>query len=180
MKKMIIQEYKKNWIDDFKKIKKEVEKSLSGVDVEIEHVGSTSIPDLAAKPIIDIDIVYGANVNFEDIKCRLEKLGYCHLGNQGIKEREVFKRWKSTQKHKVLDFINHHLYVCPVHSEELQRHIMFRDFLVKHKIERQQYEEIKHDIANESNQDQKIYARLKEVKAREFVDSIIKRAREDK
>jgi GrpB-like predicted nucleotidyltransferase (UPF0157 family) len=146
--------------------------------VDIEHIGSTSVPHLAAKPIIDIDIVYGKEIPFEEIKSSLEKLGYYHNGNQDIEDREIFKRFPSTKKHTVLDLIRHHLYVCPAHSQELKRHLLLRDYLRNNNIEREEYEKIKYRIAEMANQNKKEYARLKEVSAREFIDAIIKKANE--
>jgi GrpB-like predicted nucleotidyltransferase (UPF0157 family) len=121
--------------------------------------------------------VYGLNVDFEEVKDGLEKIGYYHNGDQGIKGREVFKRAQFAEKHKILDAISHHLYVCPIHSEELNRHILFRDFLIENGTERKQYQEIKMQLAKEAQQDGKKYALLKEVKARDFIQSIIERAK---
>ncbi len=128
---MLIQEYQKRWIEDFNRIKNEVAAALKGLEIVVEHVGSTAVPELAAKPIIDIDVVYSGNSDFDEIKERLRQIGYHHNGNQGIIRREVFKREKTGIKHEVLDVIAHHLYVCPVTSEELQKHILFRDYLVE-------------------------------------------------
>lgn len=176
---MLIHEYKISWIEDFHKIKKEINEALINIKVSVEHIGSTSIPLLAAKPIIDIDIVYDKNVAFDEIKIRLEKIGYYHNGNQGIPNREVFKRDKTTDKHKVLDFIVHHLYVCPTDSEEFKRHILFRDYLIANEKARVRYQNLKYEIAAEVNQDRKKYAQLKEVKARKFINTIIAKAKKD-
>ncbi len=172
---MLIQEYKKNWIEDFNEISKVLLEALINLQVSIEHIGSTSIPELAAKPIIDIDIIFDKNVEFDEIKTELEKIGYYHNGNQGIANREVFKRSK-TANHKILDFIVHHLYVCPIDSKELQRHILFRDYLIANKDARIQYQNLKSEIAAEANQDKKRYAELKEITAAKFVNTIIAKA----
>jgi GrpB-like predicted nucleotidyltransferase (UPF0157 family) len=177
---MLLQHYQERWVDDFKEIKKVIREALLIVDVSIVHVGSTSVPKLAAKPIIDIDVVYGPGVEFNEVKDGLEKIGYYHNGNQGIKEREVFKRCKLTKKHRILDSISHHLYVCPIHSEEFNQHLLFRNFLIKNKRERQQYQEIKIQIAEDAKQDGKKYAHLKDVEARDFILSIIERAKKKK
>jgi GrpB-like predicted nucleotidyltransferase (UPF0157 family) len=177
---MLIQEYQEKWAIDFKEIKEVINEALSNIDVSIEHVGSTSVPMLAAKPIIDIDVIYGPHVFFEQVKKGLEEIGYFHNGNQGIQEREVFKRQALTQKHKVLDSINHHLYVFPTHSKELSRHLLFRDFLIENEKSRHEYQQIKFQIAEEANQDRKRYALLKEFKAKDFINLIIERAKDVK
>ncbi|MDO1451362.1 GrpB family protein [Rhodocytophaga aerolata] len=175
---MLIQEYQEKWAKDFKEIKQVINEVLLGMNVSIEHIGSTSVLQLAAKPIIDIDVIYEPNVDFKELKKALEKIGYFYNGNQGIQEREVFKRQLLTQKHKVLDFITHHLYVCPIHSKELRGHLLFRNFLIENENSRLEYEQIKLQIAQEANQDHKKYAQLKEIKAKSFIQSIIERAKE--
>ncbi len=175
---MLIQEYQEIWVNDFNRIKAVFEKNLPGID--IEHIGSTSIKYLAAKAIIDIDIVYNRPISFEDVKEGLEKLGYYHNGNQGIEGREVFKRDKQKKRHLILDSIKHHLYVCEANNEELQRHLIFRDYLRENEEERKEYENLKWEIAEKTNQDRKEYAKLKETMAQEFVDSIIEKAKNKK
>jgi len=87
---MLIQEYTSHWANDFEKIKKVLNEEIFDYIIDIEYIGSTAVPNLASKPIIDMDIIYGENANFENIKSGLEKLGYSHKGNQGIEGREVF------------------------------------------------------------------------------------------
>lgn len=174
---MLIQKYKKQWQNDFKQIKEVIENSVSTEDIKIEHIGSTSVNGLAAKPIIDIDIVFEKPESFSEIKMSLEKLGYYHNGDQGIEGREVFKRNKQGKNHIILDLIKHHLYVCHINSEELRRHLAFRDYLRKNEEKRMEYEELKYKIAQLAKQNRKEYANLKEVIAKDFVESIIKNTR---
>ncbi|MFD2562721.1 GrpB family protein [Aquimarina rubra] len=169
---MLIQKYTPEWRTHFLSIKKELENALFGLDLCIEHVGSTSIPGLASKPIIDIDIIYKEDSEFEKIKSKLFSIGYFHNGNQGILHREVFKR-NGVVKNKILDTISHHLYACPIHSEELDRHVSFRNHLRKNEGARLKYQNIKYELAEKANQNKKIYATLKEVYATEFINSII-------
>lgn len=171
---MLIQEYNPNWKNDFEAIHKVLHETLSNHIIAIEHIGSTSVSHLAAKPIIDIDIIYDRNTDFEAIKTHLESLGYLHNGNQGIENREVFKRSKIV-KNEVLDKITHHLYVCPNDSKELQKHILFRDYLRSDESARIQYQKLKYEIAEATNQDKKKYADLKEIRARTFVNDILEK-----
>lgn len=173
---MLIVPYQKKWTHDFRAIEKLLNATLSGFIQSIEHVGSTSVPGLAAKPIIDIDVVFNRPEAFEVIKSKLEAIGYYHNGDQGIPGREVFKRQKTGEKQAVLDVIQHHLYVCPAGSEELQRHLTFRNFLLKHSAARREYAGLKMAIAAEAGQDRKLYAKLKEEKARAFIHSCLERA----
>ena len=169
---MLISKYSKSWVRSFADIKREIDKAFKGFDYTIEHVGSTSVPHLDAKPIIDIDIIYSTPSDLEEIKQSLEKLGYYHNGDQGIKDREVFKR-NGKEANKCLDNILHHLYVCPVNSIALERHILSRNFLRKNEWARIKYQQIKYALAEKANQNKRVYAELKELHVNSFIDSII-------
>jgi GrpB-like predicted nucleotidyltransferase (UPF0157 family) len=170
---LLIKKYDANWLECFTKISAVVANELYGVTHRIEHVGSTSVPGLAAKPIIDIDIVFMNPCDFLEIGKRLYKIGYIHNGNQGIPDREAFKRIDSDRKHSVLDTIKHHLYVCPAKSAELKRHLLFRDFLRENEWASKEYQALKTDIAVRANHDHKVYASMKEMEAENFVLRII-------
>lgn len=173
---MLIHKYQKRWVNDFNSIKKVLESKLQHVAIEIEHIGSTSIHNLAAKPIIDIDIIYTELNSIPNILEGLENLGYYHNGDQGLVGRDVFKRNLKTEFYPILDLIKHHLYACHSSNEELQRHILFRDFLRQNENKRLEYENLKYSIAEKAGQDRKEYARLKEVMACDFIESVIELA----
>jgi GrpB-like predicted nucleotidyltransferase (UPF0157 family) len=169
---MLIVQYDPKWSNQFEKIEEKLSKALTGIAVKIEHIGSTSIPNLAAKAIIDIDVIYDETTDFESIKKNLEKLGYFHNGNQNVEGREVFKR-NTSAYNDILDTITHHLYVCQHDCVELQRHLLFRDYLKKHEIARNFYQKLKYQIAEEANNDRKLYANIKEIKANSFINYVI-------
>lgn len=174
---MLIHAYTPQWQKDFERLKQALQMPFADLPVVIEHVGSTAVPGLAAKPIIDIDIVYSVEILFGEIKNRLAQLGYYHNGDQGIKGREAFKRLPDISKHTILDTIRHHLYVCREDGIELHRHLLFRDYLRNHPESRKQYEQIKTGIAIQANQDKTVYAEIKEQEARAFIDGVIDKAR---
>ena len=95
--------YDPAWPVRFEEIRGHLLSILSGQDVRVEHVGSTSVPGLAAKPIIDIDIVLKVGESFEAVKNALEANGYTHVGDLGINGREVFKYDNKPQ------LMSHHL-----------------------------------------------------------------------
>lgn len=169
---MLLQPYTPEWVLQFKALEQELQQSLVGVAHSIEHVGSTAVPGLAAKPIIDIDIIYTGEGLLSQLKSRLEQSGYYHNGNQGIPDREVFKRAPGGS-HPVFDGIPHHLYVCLAGSPALERHILLRDFLRKNEWARRTYQQMKLDIAAEVNQNRKQYAALKEERVNPFIDEVI-------
>lgn len=164
------------WKEAFIRIKRLLNEALETLNVSIEHIGSTAVPNLAAKDIIDIDISYSDNVSFAEIKKRLIKLGYFHNGDQGIPGREVFKRAFKTQKKSMLNTITHHLYLCHFQNIELKRHILFRDYLNANFEAREEYQILKYKIANEAKQDKKRYAALKETQATDFFKAVLKQA----
>jgi GrpB-like predicted nucleotidyltransferase (UPF0157 family) len=174
---MLIEKYTPNWTKDFTDIKSEIENGLYGLDYAIEHIGSTSVANLDSKPIIDIDIIYSKPLDFEIIKLKLEKIGYYHNGNQGIEGRDVFKR-NGNLKNKILDRIKHHLYVCPIGSKALERHILSRNFFRKNEWARLKYQEMKYKLADQANQDRKKYAELKEQNVNDFIDTIIEKEKQ--
>lgn len=166
---MLIKKYSENWVLDFSAIKAALDQALHGLAYTIEHVGSTAVPNLDSKAIIDIDIIYTSRADFEKISWSLEQAGYYHNGNQGIEDREVFKR-KENGTHEILDSITHHLYVCPVTSAALERHLLSRNFLRKHDEARLQYQQLKYELAEKARQDKKAYAALKEIHINAFID----------
>ena len=107
--------------------------------VRVEHVGSTSVPGLPAKPIVDIDVIIQSRADLPEAITRLATLGYEHQGDGGISGRESFLSPSETPRH--------HLYVCAQDSAELRRHLAFRDYLRAHPIEVRRYGEIKRELA---------------------------------
>lgn len=176
---MVLSEYNPEWTNQFEKIKSILVTKLSGIIFRIEHVGSTSIKDLSAKPVIDIDIVIPKGISLEVIKEKLSELGYYHRGDLDIKGREVFDRLKDKKFYNsTLDTVRHNLYACSEDNLELERHILFRDYLRTNPEARLAYESLKKDIAERSGQEVKAYVLTKETEAREFVYSIIEKAKQ--
>ena len=122
-KRVIVVPYDKNWKSAFEEIRKEIENAIGDLIIGIEHIGSTAVDGLAAKPCIDIDVIIKDYSVFNTVVRKLEAIGYIHEGDLGIKGREAFKY---TNKEHLQQ---HHLYVCPRDSIELHCHIAFRDFL---------------------------------------------------
>lgn len=140
MRNIIVLPYDDNWAIEFEKIKSELQAALMGSETSIEHVGSTSVKGMYAKPIIDIDIVI-ENDMFDTVRNRLRSIGYEHVGDLGITSREAFDY--NGKNH----LMEHHLYVCPKDSPELKRHIMFRDYLRLNETDRDRYSKVKIEMA---------------------------------
>ena len=140
-KHVVVLPYDRQWKQDFLQIKDELQDALGELALKIEHVGSTSVQGLSAKPIIDIDVVIKDYSIFEDVVSALGSIGYRHEGNLGIEGREAFKY--DGKEH----LRQHHLYVCPQDSAELKRHIAFRNYLRNHPEAVREYSRIKEEGA---------------------------------
>ena len=147
-KKVIVLPYDIAWESAFEAIRAEIQTALGDLMLGIEHVGSTSVKGMSAKPCIDIDVVIRDYSVFDAVVQKLDVIGYIHEGDLGIQDREAFKYADKPY------LMTHHLYVCPRDSEELHRHIVFRDFLRK------------------NPEAVKKYSRVKETAAQLFPDSI--------
>lgn len=140
-KKVIVLPYDEAWATEFKIIRAELESALRDSILGIEHVGSTSVKGLSAKPCIDVDVVIKDRSVLEAVINKLGAIGYIHEGDLGIRGREAFKY--SDKPH----LMAHHLYVCPKDSEELHRHITFRDFLRQNPGAVKKYSRVKETAA---------------------------------
>lgn len=118
-------------------------------------MGSTSVAGLAAKPIIDIDVVIRDSTPLKTVVAALAKAGYVHEGDLGIPQREAFCYDEKAHLQK------HHLYVCPESSRELRRHGAFRDYLRSHPEAAAEYGAVKLEAAALYPEDIDRYMRYK-------------------
>ncbi|MGB4595377.1 MAG: GrpB family protein [Anaerolineaceae bacterium] len=163
---VIVVTYDPNWPKEFDKIRDSLWLAIRDVVERVEHVGSTSVPGLAAKPVIDIDVVISETQEFTKVKTALESLGYWHNGNQGIPGREAFK-YDPAQKP---DLMRHHLYVCAADSAELKRHLTLRDHLRRYPTERDAYAIVKLSAAQAHPDDIDGYIEAKSPFVRAILD----------
>ena len=138
---VVVLPYDSGWKDAFDMIAGEIYEALGSLAVSIEHVGSTSVPGLSAKPIIDMDVVIRCRDVLPEVISALQGIGYIHEGDLGIPGREAF-RYEGKEH-----LMEHHLYVCPPDSSELRRHIAFRDYLRSHAAAVREYGRIKEEAA---------------------------------
>lgn len=172
---MILAPYNSEWPAEFDALRCVYMNSLGKLVLRVEHVGSTAVANLWAKPILDIDIVMPSYEVFPDIVAHLRRLGYTHNGDQGIRDREAFKPLDNLAPHASppRTSMSHHLYVCPANSVELRRHLIFRDALRAQGNLRQEYEKRKLDIVERSGDDRMVYAKIKEIECRDFIESVL-------
>jgi GrpB-like predicted nucleotidyltransferase (UPF0157 family) len=134
-------DYSPEWPEIFCRLRERIWPSVSDFALRMEHVGSTAVAGLAAKPVIDIDIVVGSREEIPLAVTRLAKLGYAHLGNFGIEDREAFETPP--------DAPAHNLYVCPGDSAALRNHIALRDYLRAQPSDAAAYGRLKKKLARE-------------------------------
>ena len=140
-KRVVVVPYEQSWISAFEEIKNEIEAEIGDLILGIEHIGSTSVKGMSAKPCIDMDVIIKDYSVFDEVVSKLGAIGYIHEGDLGIKDREAFKY--VDKPHLMM----HHLYVCPQYSEELRRHITFRDFLRHNPEAVKEYSSVKEKAA---------------------------------
>lgn len=158
---IIVVEYDCNWPAQFESLRLRIAGALGDLAQTIEHVGSTAVPDLAAKPIIDIDVLLKMGVELPVAVHRLERLGYINRGDLGVPGREAFR----TPDHD----LPHHLYVCPHNSPAFRAHIAFRNYLRAHPEAAEEYASLKKSLAQRFRDDREAYVMGKS----EFVAAIL-------
>ena len=161
---IIVVDYDPEWPKVFAMLRDRIAAPLGDVAAAIEHVGSTAVPGLAAKPIIDIHVLLASAGGLQHAIERLAPLGYEHEGDLGVIGREAFKH--------APDLPVHHLYVCLPDCAEYGRNIAFRDYLRAHSDSAQAYGALKIELAKRHRDDRKAYTAAKT----DFVADIVRRA----
>ncbi len=164
MRNIVVTDYKTEWHDAFLELKEYLLKEINIPNLRIEHLGSTSVKGLSAKPIIDLAIIVKNHEEFLIIKEALENIGYVHRGNLGIEQREAFKSIKPN------DFYDHHLYVAYEKSLGLRNMLTIRDHLRNNKDDVIKYSDLKKALAKKFPHDIGSYIAGKT----EFIISILK------
>lgn len=151
---IVISDYDSDWPLRFEEIARPVREAVADLAATVEHIGSTSVPGLAAKPIIDIDVAVASLDDVPTAIERLRSLGYLYQGDKGIKGREAFM-WPK-------DAPPHHLYVVVQGNEPHRKHIAFRNYLREHPEVARDYAELKTRLAAEYGEDRLGYTDAKD------------------
>lgn len=159
-------DYDPNWQKEFEAEKQRLIETFGDRILAIEHIGSTSIPGLVAKPIIDIVI---AVKSFDDLPYfinGLQKLDYEYMPERMFNDRKFFP--KGSQENRT-----HHLnLVLQDDPEQWTKPIAFRDYLRTHEAERELYAKLKTKLAEQYANDRTTYTKLKD----DFFQSIFSKA----
>ncbi|MGI8479986.1 MAG: GrpB family protein [Gaiellaceae bacterium] len=151
---IVIVDYDPAWPLQFERVRERAAAAVGDLAVAIEHVGSTAVVGLAAKPVIDLVIVVEPG-DEQDAVERLTASGYVHRGNLGVEGREAFDVPEGAPRH------HHHLYVSPTDSEELRAQLAFRDRLRESRELAIEYEALKHELAARFRDDRMGYTDAK-------------------
>jgi len=143
MRKVIVLPYEPAWRDAFKREAVRLTNALDEVIISIHHIGSTSVPGLAAKPTIDIILLVPDLDRLDERACAMEALGYEAKGEYGIPGRRYFRKQTPAGVH------THHVHAFLAGSSGAVRHLAFRDYLIAHPAIARQYGDLKLRLAQE-------------------------------
>ena len=139
MSRIEVTAYDPEWPRTFERIREHVWPVVQHAAMSIEHVGSTAVPGLAAKPVVDACIVVASRRDIPYVVKALAKIGYEHRGDLGVPDREAFTHPASLPKH--------HLYASPRGSLSLKNHLGLRDYVRNHPEAAKEYGDLKETLA---------------------------------
>ncbi len=149
-RKVEITPYDNTWPEIFKQESQKIQIALGNSLKEIHHIGSTSIPGMPAKPIIDILLECDNIDEIDKIKNNLHPLGYFYLRRQVIPHRSFFTSKKT-------DNIGFNVHIYEVGDPQIKRHVNFRDYLIHNPIDAKNYAELKLSLAKKFYHDMNNY-----------------------
>ncbi|MGM0379074.1 MAG: GrpB family protein [Bacillota bacterium] len=170
-RKVEVLDYNTKWKEKYKKEKLKIQKIFKDNLVNIYHIGSTAIKGIKAKPVIDILGVVKDLKIVDNLTYRLEALGYISKGEFGIEKRRFFLKGKYNR--------THHIHFFEKGNKEIQRHIIFRDYMNAHPEKAKKYSELKDKLAKKypENIDKYIegkndFIKMIDKKAKKWKDSL--------
>ncbi|AOW98075.1 hypothetical protein BJP34_00280 [Moorena producens PAL-8-15-08-1] len=129
------------WRDEFERESKQIALAVGENLIAVHHIGSTSIPELYAKPIIDILVEVKDITKVDENSSGMETIGYEGMGEYGIPGRRYFR------KHNEIGIRTHHVHMFEVNSLQVERHLAFRDYMIAHPKDAHKYGELKRELA---------------------------------
>lgn len=164
--KVWLSDYQDEWSKIFIKTKNELKRVLKEFSCKIDHVGSTSLKKIKAKPIIDILI---GSKNYEDTIKIAKKLSECGwiLEPKPCKYQLIFLQSINTDLDKI------HIYICPIATPRWNSRIYFTKYLKEHPLDLLNYENLKINLAKQFPNDRNSYSKGK----RMFCDIINEKAK---
>jgi GrpB-like predicted nucleotidyltransferase (UPF0157 family) len=164
---IIVSDYDPAWPEWFERVRDKVWPAVSDVAVRIDHVGSTAVPGLAAKPIIDMDVVVTSDEDIQPVIERLASIGYRWRGDLGVEGRQAFKPIEAE------GLPRHNLYLVVEGNKAHLDHVLLRDWLRDDHVARQRYAALKRANVTAAAGDMDVYVAAKA----SFVAELLTRAR---
>lgn len=162
-----IDKYNSKWKDEYLKEEKELKKVLENYDVDIQHIGSTSIVGCSAKPIIDIAIgVQNLEYGWRLIPL-LQEIGWNYDGTS-----DYGVRWFLNKGYD--DISTHFIHIEDKNGRVWQNHIVFRDYLNLHMDKVREYSNLKERISKEFINNRQGYAKIKDSFVEETIELALK------
>jgi len=165
-----VRDYDPAWAGWFERLHARVWPAVRDVALRIDHVGSTSVPGLAAKPIIDMDIVVASEAGLRPVIERLERAGYRWRGDLGVTGREAFEPVTDD------DLPEHHLYLVVENNRAHLDHWLLRDLLRSDAAARERYGDLKRRNVELAGGDIDVYVKAKAA----LVAELLTRARSER
>ncbi len=150
MERVVIEDYNPAWPAYFEEERAQLAQALTPYALEIEHIGSTSILGLGAKPVIDIAVATGQYPLPDEVIGRMQGIGYEHIGEYGIPRRHYFRRGFNGRYYM-------HVHVYELTNEEYAKHLLFRDYMRAHPERASAYEQLKRHLAETVGHDREAY-----------------------
>lgn len=148
---VVLVSYSDEWKRKFALEKQALTAALFPITVHIEHIGSTAVPGMAAKPLIDLLVTYKENDD-EALHKKLRNVGYQLEQPEAALDHLFFVRGEPPE---------YHLHLIPDHSDEWRRLIRFRELLRLDGVVREEYEALKRRLAAEHPEERSEYTRKK-------------------
>ena len=155
----IVVDYDPAWPVEAEALMAVLAPAVGTLAIAIHHVGSTAIPGMIAKPVLDIDIELAPEATVAAATVALATLGYTFEGDKGIPDRYAYGRPSSDVPSSATRtaWPAHHLYVCTHNSAELARHLRFRDRLRESAALRDAYTAIKQEALQRAQGVRQVY-----------------------
>ncbi len=150
---VVLEEYSQEWLQWYQKEEGKIQRATGDWIKEIAHIGSTSIPNLKSKPIIDIMAKIEGLEDLDNITEPLKNVGYEYIHKPELAGRVFFLKREHPRTH---------LHICDTKSNEWQEKLLFRDYLLKHPERRKEYEQLKMKLAAKFKYDRSSYTEAKE------------------
>ena len=158
--------YEKNWADEFEKEKRLLREILGDYALDIQHVGSTSIPGIISKPILDIAVAVSDLSVLSKLIPILTDAGYDV--KDSIEDKQEILARKGTPENRT-----HYIHIEAFNGEFWKHHILFRDYMLAHKEAVIEYEKIKREAYNKYKDERKKYTEAKHKFIREILEKAI-------